>query len=49
MWGEVERAGRQKHIHDDDLVDIVARELGQAVTTHHREATPHEAGYGFGV
>ena len=45
----VERAGREKHIHDDDLVDIVARELGQAVTPHPREATPHEAGYGFGV
>ena len=45
----VERAGRQKHIHDDDLVEIVADELGQAVTPHPREATPHEAGYGFGV
>jgi len=45
----VERAGRQKHIHDDDLVEIVAHELGQAVIPHPREATPHEAGYGFGV
>ena len=45
----VERAGRQKHIHDDDLIDIVVRELGQAVVPHPREATAHEAGYGFGV
>ncbi len=45
----VERAGRQKHIHDDDLVEIVAQELGQSVVPQHREVASHEAGYGFGV
>ena len=45
----VERAGRQKHIHDDDLVEIVARELGQSVVPQQRETASHEAGYGFGV
>jgi 2-isopropylmalate synthase len=45
----VERAGRQKHIQDHDLVDIVEQELGQSVVPQHREPAPHDAGYGFGV
>ncbi len=45
-------ADRQKHIHDDDLANIVAAVLGVPVTTRLRETPPgvsHEAGYGFGV
>lgn len=45
----VERAGHQKHIHDEDLLDIAAVVLGAAPIRTHRDATPHEAGYGFGV
>ncbi|MBM3749593.1 MAG: 2-isopropylmalate synthase [Acidimicrobiia bacterium] len=44
----VQRAERQRQIHDDDLLDIAAVELGVAPTTR-RETMPHEAGYGFGV
>ena len=45
----VARAGRQKHIHDEDLIDIAKRELGVAVAARRHEPAPHEAGYGFGV
>jgi len=45
----IERTDHQKHIHDDDLCDIAARELGVATTRRRVEHVPHEAGYGFGV
>jgi len=45
----IERTDHQKHIHDDDLCDIAARELGVATTRRRAEHVPHEAGYGFGV
>jgi 2-isopropylmalate synthase len=45
----VARADRQKHIHDEDLIDIAARELGVGAPPKHREPAPQEAGYGFGV
>lgn len=45
----VERAALQKHIHDEDLLDIAATVLGLAPIRAHREPPPQEAGYGFGV
>lgn len=48
----VTRADRQKRIHDADLAEIAASVLGVPVPAGRRDrlaATPHEAGYGFGV
>jgi 2-isopropylmalate synthase len=45
----IARADRQKHIHDGDLIEIAARELGLAATGTRAEPATHEAGYGFGV
>ncbi len=39
----------QKHVSDDDLREIVVRELGRPVTMPQGEAALHDPGYGFGV
>jgi 2-isopropylmalate synthase len=42
-------ADAKKHITDDDLLSIAADESGLAAAPDTRDATTHEAGYGFGV
>jgi 2-isopropylmalate synthase len=42
-------ADRQKRVNDQDVVDVVSDELGIPASARHRETTPQEAGYGFGV
>ena len=45
----VARADLQRHITDDDLLEIVADVAGAAPAPSVREPVGHEAGYGFGV
>ena len=42
-------ADRQKHVSDEDLINIATEVSGVAAPPQAREAVPHEAGYGFGV
>lgn len=42
-------ADAQKHVSDDDLREIVVRELGRPVVASQVEQALHDPGYGFGV
>jgi len=45
----VTMAEAQKHISDEDLIDIAASVCGVAPAQRSRDTAAHEAGYGFGV
>jgi 2-isopropylmalate synthase len=45
----VAKADVQRHITDDDLLEIAADVAGVAPAAATRDAIGHEAGYGFGV
>jgi 2-isopropylmalate synthase len=45
----VATADTQKHVSDQNLLDIVSDVCGIAPAQRTRETAPHEAGYGFGV
>jgi 2-isopropylmalate synthase len=45
----IAKADVQRHISDDDLLEIAADVAGVAPTPVTRETVAHEAGYGFGV